>query len=221
MKDIALWSYVATNIAAWSIVLPLAAGLFRYKRLDSVAKIVFFFVIVSGISEFITTYMANQNMDTASIFPYWVAVETLFLSAIFRRVLFGIWKKIVLVVLAVVLLTSTASIFIWADSDAFSSNLRLLETAVFIVLCLVYFYQLFDRGEVKVMGREPMFWFGTAFFLYFCGNLFFVIATNTSVELTNEQIEFLQGIWIINAIVMVIRNVLLTIGFWRITRKWT
>ena len=218
-KDIAYWVNLATSSSAWSILLPIAAGIYRYRNLTLVAKGVLVFVIISGISESITAWFADQGTNNTNLVPYWVAIETIFLAWIFRLALKGVWKKVLVAVTVLILLTSLVSILFWSTSDTFSSNLRLVQTGIFILVCLIYFYQLFDQGDTKNLGKDPMFWFGTAFFIYFCGNLFFFIALGIAGnDGSQENINTLSGLFIVHSLVLIIRNVLLTIGFLKIPK---
>jgi len=207
-------------MAMWSITLPLLVGLFRYKRFTAVPKVVWYFVLVSTVFELVSGRIADLGDQNTDFIPYFVAIETLFLSWVYRKTLDGVWKKIIVAALILILITSLISILSASDSDTFSSNLRLVQTGVFIVLSLVYFYQLFDHVEIKALGKEPMFWFNTGFFIYFCGALFFFVASITpnGEEFIQEEIEFFHQLFIIHSLVMVIRNILLTIGFWRIPK---
>ena len=218
-KDIAYWANLITSVSAWSIILPLAAGFYRFRRLTVIAKIVLTFVIVGWLFEIVSSYVASQGTINTPLVPYWVTIETIFLALIFRLCLQGFWRKVLVVVTIIILLTSLGTILFLSGSDTFSSNLRLVQTGVFILICLVYFYQLFDQGDTKSLGKDPMFWFATAFFIYFCGTLFFVIALGAADEdRSDEGIRILSGLYIVQSLVLIIRNVLLTIGFLRIPK---
>ena len=218
-KDITYWVNLLTNISAWSSVLPVAAGFYRFRRLTPVAKVVLFFVIIAWLFELLSSYVANQGTNNTNLVPYWVAIETIFLAWIFRLTLKGVWKKVLVMVTILILLTTLGTILFWSESDTFSSNLRLVQTGIFILVILIYFYQLFDQGDTKALGKDPMFWFGTAFFIYFCGNLFFFIALGIAGnDGSQENINTLSGLFIIHSLVMIIRNILLTIGFLKIPK---
>ena len=218
-----VWTTAIITASAYSIAVPLATSALRFLKHTPQARIIFYFLIVSTGAELYTSYLADSGVENTRLMSIWVMIETLFLCWLFDKTIRGKWKIFLNVVLVVLMVLGLLTLLIWMDSDKFSSIMRMVQSVAFIVLCLVYYYQIFDGLEVKNLGSDPMFWFVTAFFLYFAGNLFFFIATGVYGDpgegFTEEEITILMRIFTVNSLMMILRNVIIAIGYWRIPMK--
>jgi len=211
------------SASAYSIVVPLISSIARFFRHTTQARIIFYFLLVSTCAEAYTSYLANNGVENTKLMSIWVMIETLFLCWLFDKTIKGRWKIFLNVVLIVMLVLGVLTLLFWTDSDKFSSLMRMVESSAFIVLCLVYYYQLFDGLKVKNLSDDPMFWFVTAFFMYFAGNLFFFIATgvfgSAGDGFSEEELTILMRIFTINSAMLILRNIIIAIGYWRIPNK--
>jgi hypothetical protein len=147
-------------------------------------------------------------------------IETLFLCWVFDKTIKGRWRFFLNAVLVVMLVLGLLQLLLWMESDRFASLMRITQSGSFIILSLVYYYQLFGRLEVKNLGKDPMFWFVTAFFMYFAGNLFFFIATGIyGGDLSEDDIVILLRIFTVNSLILILRNIIIAIGYWKIPTK--
>lgn len=205
------------DLSGYSLLIPIIIGFINYRKHHKVPRVVTFFVLISGIYELISRNLAAAGIENLKLISPWVIIESVFVCAIFVTVLRGVWRSIVRYLLIAIIILGGLEIVIWGDTDTYSSLLRSTECAVFIVLSLVYFYQLLESLTVPSLSREPMFWFNTAFLIYFAGNLFFFVASGTMGPTENfgeEEFQILLRLYAIHAVVMIFRNLLLATGLW-------
>jgi hypothetical protein len=215
-----VWSTFLMSVSSYSIALPLLSSISRYFRHTPQARVIFYFLLVSTIAELYTGYLADQGVENTDLITIWVMIETLFLCWVFDKTIKGRWRFFLNAVLVVMLVLGLLQLLLWMESDRFASLMRITQSGSFIILSLVYYYQLFGRLEVKNLGKDPMFWFVTAFFMYFAGNLFFFIATGIyGGDLSEDDIVILLRIFTVNSLILILRNIIIAIGYWKIPTK--
>ncbi len=92
---------------------------------------------------------------------------------------------------------------------------KIASSLIFIVLAVGFFYRLIkDLPKVQVY-RLPMFWVNVAVLVYFSGNLFVFTLSDYLVTVLKDN---LIAYWSFHNFLSIVKNILLTIGFYRSTK---
>lgn len=215
--EFSYWANLVVNLSGFSLLIPILIGFVNYKRHGKVSRVVTFFVLISGIYEFIAGKLAESGVENLKMITPWVVIETLFVCTIYKTVLTGNWKGVIKYLLIALAIIGVIDIVFYGDSDTYSSLLRSTECGVFIVLSIVYFYQLLEDLRAPSLSNEPMVWFNTAFLIYFAGNLFFFVASGTlgqTESFGDNEYDILLKLYTIHAVIIIFRNSLIARGLW-------
>ncbi len=92
---------------------------------------------------------------------------------------------------------------------------KIASSLIFIVLAVGFFYRLIkDLPKVQVY-RLPMFWVNVAVLVHFSGNLFVFTLSDYLVTVLKDN---LIAYWSFHNFLSIVKNILLTIGFYRSTK---
>jgi len=203
---------VLSQVSGYSILLPLTMGIFRLSTLRKELKTLLLFIFIAAAFELITIYMASIEVESISLFPIYILIEFFFFVVIYRMVLVSdLWKRVILYSAIVFAILFVLNLFFFWESDKMSSYIRSLESILIIVFTLAYFYQAIENLLVPSLNQDPMFWVNTALLVYFSGNLIFFIISNYLLE---QSRQLLMEAYLIHSILIIIRNLLFTIGLW-------
>lgn len=204
-------SDILNYISAFSILLPVGAGLLHYGQyVDFLRWLTVFFVISAffDLALAVTNYFGIHNLF---LFHVFALVNLLFLAGFYylifdkkivRQLLVGTAFFILLLALA-----RSAQVGSWQQFPSFSIT---LQGILFIFLALLYFYQLVRRQTLVPIERQPLFWINAGVLLYFSGNLFLFMLQS---RLGGSEHAAYNAYWVIHSIVNTIANVLYAVGF--------
>jgi hypothetical protein len=199
-----------------SIVLPIGAGVLRFKRLNTGLRILVFYVFLSALvdlmSYIIIYYFKHSN---AGLFRAYTLIEftllTLYFRTLFNRKSVQLFFLIAVLVFGLIDIICTQFL---QPGDAFDSYASAIEGLFMLSFSLCYFYKVFTEVVIVKLEKDASFWIVSAILIYFAGNLFlFLCSDNTLASMQ----EYFLKYWSIDFILNTIFNILLAIGLW-ITR---
>jgi len=191
-------------ISSASGLLPLVAFIYNYRYLDKVSKIIGLFLIVSALSDLIQWLLPMWGINNISVVHIFVIINIIFFSIIYYLAFFNgfvKWLTIILCSLALIV-----AVYFTKDIDAYPSESNTASSIVFIILSLIYFFQILSRQEFVHIEKQGLFWFNAAVLFYFSINIFLFMLFN---RIPKEQ---QASAYIINNITNIIANLLYTIG---------
>lgn len=126
----------------------------------------------------------------------------LFEKFFFKRLLLGLFVGYL-----------TFSIFDTIYFEPFSvypANLGFIYSLMLILYSLLFFFEIYEKGEVLYIERHPHFWINSAILIYYAGTLFLGLFSNYLMyQIPKEKFIYLERIFSIMTIVF---NVLVCIG---------
>ena len=174
-------------------------------------KVFFVYIILLAFFSSISLYVLNIEHSKAAylfIVRLYFAVEyatlVFFFSLLFQNKLV---KKIILFSIIPFWVYCIYNFFV-SEHDTFNNYPALIEFSVFILVILFYFYE-----KMKIVSNIPLFqsisfWLCVGLFIYFTGNLFFLLfVTSTSDK------ELLKQVFLIYTGVTITKNLILA-GAW-------
>lgn len=196
------------DISALSVLLPIMAALLLYRTFTVPFKILAFFFFISGVFDLALVLLVHFGLsNNAPLIHLFVLVNIVFLGLVYYKTFSSsVVKKLVLILVpSIVLLSIISGIFIegiWAFPTISNSA----QSVLFILLSLLYFYQLLTRQEFVHIEKQGLFWINAGVLIYFSSNIFLFMLYNRIID-SHEW-----NLWIIHSITNIVANVLYTIG---------
>ncbi|MBS1500639.1 MAG: hypothetical protein JST32_01160 [Bacteroidetes bacterium] len=158
-------------IATYSGLLPVIAFLYNYRHLDSLMKLISAFLIVSALFDILLSLSSDwgvaNNMPAIHVY---IIINIVFFGFIYYKAFFDErLKKITLVLTGVALLVC---LYFAQRLLEYPSISNTASGIAFIILALLYFYQLLTRQEFVHIEKQGLFWFNAAVLFYFSINIF-------------------------------------------------
>ena len=199
MSKEALFDY----LSSFSGLLPLVAFAYNFKHLDKVAKIIGLFLIVSALSDLLQWLLPRWHMDNIPVITVFIFVNIIFFGVIYYKVFISVWMRRLTIALTVIALIISLcySKDIYAEPWA-----NAVSSFVFIILALIYFYQLLNLQEFVHIEKQGLFWFNAAVLFYFSITIFVVMLIGRIP--VHEQAQY----YIIQNITNIIANLLFSIA---------
>lgn len=165
MSTVDLFDY----ISSLSGILPLIAFVYNYKRLDRVGKIIGVFLVISAVADSLQWLFPWNNMPIISAF---IIINIFFFGVIYYKVFINAWMRRLTVILSVI----AGLISLYYSNDIFAEPWANAASSIaFIILALIYFYQLLNLQEFVHIEKQGLFWFNAAVLFYFSINIFVVM----------------------------------------------
>ncbi len=98
--------------------------------------------------------------------------------------------------------------FVNSDSSSFSQTPILIEFLVFIILLIYFFYERMQTVVLYPIYQSITFWVCVAFFIYFTGNLFFMIFVTSS-----DDPAFITQMKFIYSFITLSKNIIISLAF--------
>jgi hypothetical protein len=197
--------YVFDIISSASGLLPVIAFFYNYRNLDKILKIVGAYFIIAAIFDAILRicpYMGVQN--NLPIVHIFVIINIAFFGLIYYQAFFN--REIKMLTLVLIIGALIIAIYFTKNLHAYPSESNTASSIVFIVLSLIYFYQLLNRQEFIHIEKQGLFWFNAGVLFYFSINIFLFMLFN-KIPVAQQPSYF-----IINNITNIIANLLYTTG---------
>lgn len=191
------------------LALPLLRGLFAWKKLVESQRIIYLLVIITFINDSLTIHLNRQSQNNLWVYHFFVPLYFCVLVYLYRKSLNSLPVKSVLYwCIGLFLVFSTTNSLFIQPLDSFNTNAITTSMVFYIILTIIYFYQLLAESLYTELERNPVFWLSAGVLLYNSGALILFILANYFLE---EQRQLVMSFWSLN----IIFNILL-IGFYTV-----
>tara|TARA_R110002012_G_scaffold16968_3_gene64799 strand:+ start:122781 stop:123407 length:627 start_codon:yes stop_codon:yes gene_type:complete len=202
---------IQSNLSIYSPILFIVFLFFRRKdhflRTD---KILILIVFSSFLTDLFSTYFVDRNY--VYLFIYSI-LDTVLLLLLFNSLLSKSNKLIIL--LLTVFFSTLAIEFLYKDPiyEFFSFTLT-VKCLIFIILSLLYFYQIYTKEEDIFRSKAPEFWYNVGILIYFSLAFFpFFLST----EIMSGLFDY--SLWFVHNIGNVSKNIIFALGLWMVQKR--
>ncbi len=145
------------------------------------------------------------------VFHTYTVFEFMLISLFYIKVISN-WKINSVIILLNLLFLGVA-IFEFMHKIYVMDDLSTTVESILVMLYAVFGYYLLLKNPVQSQVTAiPLFWFHSAFLLYFAGNLFLFVFINY----VNQHFKGLSNqLWSIHSVMSIILYSLIAIGFWK------
>lgn len=153
-------------------------------------------------------YLLKNNMYLKHTLSH---IEIIFFSLyfyyIFERLLF---RKMVAILFAGYVIFSAFDTIYYEPFSVYPSNIGFVYSIMIILYSLLFFFEIYEKGEVLYIERHPHFWIISAFLLYYSGTLLLgLFSSFLMYRIPRDKFIFLNSFFSVMTIVF---NVLVCIG---------
>ena len=197
-----------TLLTYLSELLPLIISLYFFRKVESnYLKAFFIYCILLGIFSSASIYVLKfQNSKSIYLFlvTLYVAFEYAILVSFFSLFFHNkTFKKIILFSIIPFWSYCIYNFFVSAQ-NTFNNYPALVEFSVFIIILLYYFYEKMTVVSNIPLFKSISFWICVGLFIYFTGNLFFLLF----IWSTSDK-GLLKEMFIIYSLVTIAKNIIL------------
>jgi hypothetical protein len=205
------WKSFNSIIAPLCILIPIIAGLIKFKALSFNIKLIWCYLVLAALINTAATIVARvYHLNNLPLVHLFTLVEGLMLISFYKYTLDSNEKKRWYISLQIAFLVICIINAIFFQSIyTYSSYTRYAESLICMLFALNYFAKI-AALELKPLTL-PTFYINSGIFLYFSGSFILFIFSNMityKVSLTNFLI-----IWNIHASLFVLMYLFFTIGF--------
>ncbi len=209
--------YLSLSYASFfSIVVPLAVGLYRKKYFNPATYVLFYLLFTSLVAEATIFCLHLYHINNLFVSRAYTLVEFMLLSVFFLKVLPRPAIKFV-IRLIIVLFLAIAATDLGMNGFALMDNISsTVESIILMVYTLAAFYFLVVNPPNANIYSTPAFWFYTGILTFFSCDLFLFIFSN---YIQRHYAKVSYELWGIHSINNIIFYLLISIGFWKTKTK--
>ena len=197
-----------TLLTYLSELLPLIISLYFFRKIKiNYLKVFFIYCILLGLFSSASIYVLKfQNSKSIYLFlvtlyvAFEYAILVFFFSLLFKNKSF---TKIILFSIIPFWAYCIFNFFVSAH-NTFNNYPALVEFSVFIIILVYYFYEKMNIVSNIPLFRSVSFWLTVGLFIYFTGNLFFLLFlfSTSDKEILNQMFLIYSGVTITKNIIL-------------------
>jgi hypothetical protein len=176
-EELARW---LADISAYSVLLPLAIGLVRWKKLDHIQRILMLLLFISFLFEFGAVWVNEQlGLPNLPLLHLFTVIQFTILISIFHKTLAPLFSNRWLWGLLIGFgLFAVADALFLSSLQSFNPLARLVESLILIACSFLYLNKTLQELKIQHLDREPMFWISAGVLIYFAGGFLIFISSN-------------------------------------------
>ncbi len=165
------------------LLLSIVAGSFRYARLDAAARVIFWLLVLTLISEATTIYTVKAKIGKAPVYHFYSAVEIFMTTLYFLKTIKPYHHKFLVGLSAILypLIAILNCIFLQPLHEI-NTNMISLESIIIIPMALYALYKMLVNDEIMNMFKYPHFWLWTSLLIYWSSVFFFWACFNALMK---------------------------------------
>lgn len=204
-------SFYIYYIAPAFVLFPISTGAIFYTKLPPPYRILFFFVLLSGLTNLIAITLSATSHQNLLLLRAYTALEYLSISAFFRAQFSRYKFSRVIITVSMILFPLLCITDLFFQTTAqFDSYTSSFEAILIILMCLTLFYQIEDRNISSRWKDNPVNWFNTGLLLYFSGSMFLFLLSN---YLLKAPLIVSYTAWAMHGTFSLVMYLMFSIGF--------
>ena len=212
------FSWYLGDLCRLVLVVGVFIGIFRYKKLDSLNKSIFCYLLLMLIVDLSTKIITKIAGVSAIMFPFFSFIELSFFIYLYNKHLLRKPSIILISLGGIALIYIVAEflqyfIFNKLDLKQFQPYCKIADNFVIIIMALVFYYQKINSFNETKWNN---FRLNTVVLIYFTINTIVLLPFNFII---NENIGVRFYIWTVNVIVVLLFYSYLMALVWNNSRR--
>jgi hypothetical protein len=203
-----------------SVLIPISVAVIKYKQVDRVLLLIFYYLLLDGIVDLLATIIAYCRINNMPLLHIFTIFEFLLLSFFYTKILRDpLARNIIKFLMVIFPLLCIVNFLFFQSIFRFNTYTRPLEVLIVMAYSLTYFAQANEASDVKGWSSNPLIWVNIGILLYFSGALFVYSFSNFTTAYTSPKYKLVNlFIWDIHAALLLCMYLLFSWGFY-ICRK--
>lgn len=200
-----------------SLLIPLAFGILKFKTLNLAFRVLFFYLLISAITEALSYLLTNRHLDAYfAVQNTFVLVEFLLLAIIYYLEFTSKLIRRIILFTSIIYLGITLKVLFESNNYLVDQSiLSVIEASIMMVFAVYFFYKIQAEMIIPRLTNHPPFWINCAILIYFASAIILFIFDDYIIKCS--LVEF-QKLWSLHLISNIAYNVLFAIAIWK-TRK--
>lgn len=211
---------VFENIRLISLLIigvPFIMALFKFKKLNSVQRLLMYLISVIVLVEIISLFLWHKEINNLVMYHIYTVIEFIMISMIYTKVLTSLFPKYVFKILTFLfIIFAFLNVQFFQNIYTFNSNTITVSGIIIIIFSLSYFYALLQEIKYSALENNPMFWINSGFLIYFSTNLILFFINNSMFKASTEATYL---VWGLHAIINIVLTLFYTIALWVTPKK--
>lgn len=198
-------------IVPLSILIPILFGLLNFKSATIGSRLLFYYLIASGLINFAAIIMAEFGIKNLPLLHVYTVVETILILS-YLRTLFveTLIKKIMGFVIILFPILCVLNFTFLQSIYSFNTHTRPLEAILITFACFLYLYK---SGFTENWISKPSSWFNMGILIYFPVACIIFIVSNYMVFVTKNRAMNLH-VWHLHAALVLVMYLIWARGFY-------
>jgi hypothetical protein len=206
------FSEIILQLSIWSIIVPLVAGCFLFKKLDKPSLIMFAIVVLATIPQLLTVTM-HHNKNLNIIYNLYTLLEFILMYLLFGRNLqTRIFRYLNVAAIIGFYTLAIVEIANYGMRAWFLNALVAASGIVYLVWIFLYILENLLKDQTILNPQLPVFWYTVAWLLYGASTSFVFSMAN---YIDNSKNPFIHNLWTIQGVFNVILYLFFAIGFYQ------
>jgi hypothetical protein len=208
---VSLFRLLSIYVVPLFILIPIIAGIIRYKRLAIPLKLIFYLMLFYALISTIISVRWIHHTPSKFYTNINSFVDFPLISAFYILILNRKWKTTVIIIAIVYALFWVADLFIEANST--NNIYPIIYESIFIMLyAATYMNQQTQTNIEKRWGENSYNWVNSGFFIYIASTLLMFIFYDLMLKIHVNMMAFLV-LGLINYVMLALEYILIAIGF--------
>ncbi len=196
-------------VAAWSYVIPVAAGITRLRVLSTALKVFLILCVLSALQVGAQYVLGARGISNYFLLNYFVALEFILIILVYSLSTSSRGVRAVLSACAILFLVYwIVDLIFWNDPTRISS-VAAVAANILLIVASVAILQSATRDTTTRLADRPIFWVATGVAVYAAGSL---LVLGFSNELLKLGVEYFDVGWHINWSLIILSNLLFAKG---------
>ncbi|MBB5395735.1 small-conductance mechanosensitive channel [Mucilaginibacter sp. AK015] len=193
-----------------TILIPVLIALKNYKALTKPLKVIFWFLILSGLSNLVNLILIAFHHFTAHLLSIYTIIEFFFLSLFYSCFSAKKYQNMMYVAIAVFTILCIVNFLFIQNKIEFNTYTRPVGAIILIIYSLLYISK--QNNEEGNWGDNMYNWINAGILIYLASCLFMFIFSN---YLLNAGQHVNQVVWSVHDTILILEYVLFAVGFYK------
>ncbi|MDB5287854.1 MAG: hypothetical protein JWR05_2803 [Mucilaginibacter sp.] len=199
-------------IVPLSVLIPLVTALINFKYLSKPFKIIFWFVLLSGVINLICIILL-EVLHKQNIIIYHIdnIFEFVVLSAFYYCFQNNTGRKAISWILVIFIILYIVELY-FKGLSVNNTYTHSLSAVIIIAYCIQLTFKQSEKDDKINWGDDGINWINTGILIYFSSGLFMFMSANYFLTASQFMIRL---IWTIHDTILFLQYVLFAIGFYK------
>lgn len=170
----------------------------------TISQVVFSFLIYTSV------YVYNSYQGYLLVLRLHLLVEFSFLSAFFYFLFKNNFFKNIILFFSLPFYIYNIYEYQKNGNASFNNYPTILEFLIFIIYAIFFLFELISSNIFEPVSNNVIFWINVGLFVYFCGNFFYILLVQNSI---NADTSVQTKLMIIYSVVSILKNILIGLAF--------